>query len=127
MMTEAEVRDLEVRVARALGWKVQGGFAFDTSLLLEQPETESGIPDEVWYQLVPQIARDIQFLPWMLTQLREKFNFMYDIYSDDAEAVVEISDADDVGAPVWSATDETIPMALCLAIDQSEVVMGVKP
>ncbi len=140
-MSQEEIRDLEIKIAKSVGFTVEKGTLYapapnktllggDTRVHFGgKPETPEVI-EQVWRDYTPRFARSMDEAMWLLDFIYERDFIDYNLFRDnDGRHTCEIGWwADDATRTdqLWQATDESPSLAVALAVSKCPYVMDVK-
>jgi hypothetical protein len=132
-------REIDIRVARALGFKVKRGALYapephptliggNTHVHLgSAPETPEIIED-VWQTYSPRFSSDVNEAFWLLERLWNTHGIEYNLFRDNGDwHTCELGYwAHDEGErdELWQATEKEPALAIAKAVAQCPVVMG---
>lgn len=140
-MTEQDIRELEIRIAKALGFTVEKGTLYappPNKTLMggvylvhigREPETP-GIIEQVWHGYAPRFARSMDDAMWLLKTLWERHSIQYNLFlnSSNGAHICEIgfwgSFMKPIDHEVWSACEGDPALAIALAVSKCPAVMG---
>lgn len=141
MMSQEEIRGLEIKISKALGFTVErgtlyapppkktllgGDYRIHVGSKLETPEVIA----QVWRDYTPRFARSMDEAMWLLDFIYERDFIDYNLFRDNDERhTCEIGYwADESGRSdkLWQATDESAALAVALAVSKCPYVMDVK-
>lgn len=141
-MTQEEIRDLEIRIAKAVGFTVEKGTLYapppnrtllgggDISVHFGfKPETPEIIA-ETWQHYTPRFARSMDDAMWLIDTLYKRDGIDYNLFRDnDGRHTCEIGWwAYELGYSdkLWQATEDSAALAIALAVSKCPDVMDAK-
>lgn len=138
-MTEQDIRDLEIRIAKALGFAVVKGalyapapnktllgghYSVHAGFMPETPEIVEG----VWKDYTPRFARSMDDAMWLLDLIYDRYHLDYNLFRDnDGRHTCEIGWwADEPGRQdqLWQETGNSPALAIAIAVSKCPAVMG---
>jgi len=135
-LTVDEIRVIELRIAKALGFKTVKATLYSPAGTLMggnykihagiEPETPESIV-ETWESYTPRFARSMDDASWLLDELDRQYGIEYNLFRDgDGWHTCEVGHwSDEAGGKdqLWQATEHTMALAVAKAVERCDIVM----
>lgn len=124
-------RDLDITIAKAIGYQVRAGGLFSPwNTILGAINIEALTPAteaEIWRRFAPRISTDMNQAFKLLEYIHAQYGIQYSLYSEDNWHVCQIGFWNNEAGQsdeIYSARNPVVSIAIAKAIAQCPIVMG---